>query len=305
MALLAATQGTPERVWSLLQILDAHGGEMARQDLIDWLNPKFVQAGYTAKDEKSAVDQTIQAALGLSLIDTSQRQFVRLLANEPGGSFAEFSDIIHARLLELDGQDADSVVLEAFAWLVVECEIQRSTLWISEWGADQFADRADDVLSKNRAQTEDRRFNKTKRSAWRRWIEFLGLSVTLPTNVEYPSVTERLAGELAKQIQPGQEVRADDFLNVVGARMPYLDRGRLFQEACQRCSVQTPTRSVSRVLSSALRDLADDGQVRLVVYGDARDGLQLSEDRLSRWRSFNAVVVEPSRAPVETEVANV
>ncbi|UKJ75446.1 hypothetical protein [Azospirillum brasilense] len=292
MALLSATQGTPERVWSLLTVLAAHGGSMERQDLLNWLNPRFVQAGAEVKDEKSAADQTIQAALGLGLIDTRDRSKVRLAIDSVPGRFPAFSDLIHARLLTAPEDDADATLIQVFAWLVVQAEIEGSTLWVEEWSRNDFADKANDALIGASDEAGERRFNTTKHAPWRRWMEHVGLMVSLPTGDEYPDVTKRLARELLGGALPlNQEIAANVFLEHIAKNLPYLDGGRLFNGMCQRLGHRMPARAVSLILSIALRNLRDDGHLIPVVSGDARDNFELFPDPFDKSHSFRAIIL--------------
>ncbi len=107
MALLSATQGTPERVWSLVSILAAHDEPMERQAVAAWLNPKYIEANEPARDEKTAVDQTIQAAHGLGFVDLSQRGLVQLLLSDVPSEFVEFADLVHDRLARMSSDAAE------------------------------------------------------------------------------------------------------------------------------------------------------------------------------------------------------
>lgn len=289
MALLSATEGTPERVWSLVSILAAHSGSMERQELARWLNPPFRSTHGEREDKKSAVDATIQVASDLDLIDTSERGAVRLINGYLSGKYDEFADLIHARLASLSDGDADAVLLEAFAWLAVQVEIEGSTLWVDDWSADEFADHADKALT---PEAGERRFNKTKRAPWRRWMEFVGLSVPLPTGEDHPCVTRRLERELFGGSLPlNEEIGAGRLLDYIAQRLPYLDGGRLFVRLCDRLGHHMAPQRLSRLLSSALRDLGEDGRVTLIVRGDARNNVELAPDQFSRAQSFSAAVL--------------
>lgn len=291
MALLSATQGTPERVWSLLTILAAHDASMERQVLTSWLNPRFIEGGQVAKEEKTAVDQTIQAAHGLRLVDSSQRNQVRLLVGDVPEDQNAFADLVHEKLIALPADEADAVLLEAFAWQVIQVELVGSTRWIDDWTNEQFADQANAALSPP-GWTGERRFNSTKRAPWRRWMEFLSLSTSLPSGHNYPYVTSRVERELHRGDLPvGQEVPAEEFMKMVANRLPYLDGGRIFSEYAARLSYSSAPRSVSRVLSTALRDLQEDGVITLVLHGDSSDNYTLASDAFSRTRSFGTVVI--------------
>lgn len=292
MALLSATQGTPERVYSLVRVLSAHGGGLERNELFAWLNPRYVQEGQASRDEKSAADQTIQAALSLKLIDTSDRSIVRLLLDRIPASFVELSDLVHAKLSTMSDADADAVLFEVLAWLTLQIEIEGSTIWVNEWSAQEFADRANEALTADEAEGGDRRFNSTKRAPWRRWIEFVGLSTMLPTNQDYPCVTSRLRREIGSCGLPfDQELDAHILLGRISQRMPYLDGGRIFEQACRARDYRMPPRKVSRFLSVGLRDLEAEGVLKFVLRGDARENYELASDRFSKFQSFGAVVL--------------
>jgi hypothetical protein len=302
MALLSATQGTPERVWSLLNILSAHGGEMDKQALIEWLNPRFTQGSNPPKDERSAVDQTIQAAVGLKLIDMGQRRSVRCLVDPIPTHYMAFSDLVHSRLTMTADEDADSVLLEAYAWLVIQIEIEGSTVWIQDWTADKFADTADAAILP-REGDPDRRFNKTKRAPWQRWMEMIGLSITLPTGNTHPDLTTRLERELFNGALPiDTELPVDQLMSHLAKYMPYLNGGRLFERVRQRLQFSAPTRTVSRLLSASLRDLQEDDRISLVARGDAADNFMLAHDNFSRWRSFGSIILRSTADQEATRV---
>jgi hypothetical protein len=258
---------------------------------MSWLNPRFMEGGQPAREEKTAVDQTIQAAHGLQLIDSSQRNQVRLLIDHVPEDQRAFADLVHERLIALPSDEADAVLLEAFAWQVVQVELEGSTRWIDDWTGEEFADRADAALSPT-GRTGERRFNSTKRAPWRRWIEYINLSASLPSGHNYPYVTSRLERELTRGDLPfGREVSGDDLMRVIAIRLPYLDGGRIFSQYAARLNHNPGPRIVSRVLSTALRDLQEDGVLTLVLRGDSSDNYTLAPDQFSRARSFGAVVL--------------
>lgn len=289
MALLSATEGTPERVWSLVSILAAHGGRIERQELVQWLNPPFRSVNGEVEEKKTAVDATIQVALDLDFIDTSERGYVRLVCDHPFAKYNEFSDLVHGRLANLSDEDADAVLFEAFAWLAVQVEIEGSTLWVEDWSADEFADTGDEALTPDAGK---RRFNTTKIAPWRRWLEFVGLSVPLPTGEDYPCVTRRVERELFGGSLPlDEEIVAGRLLDDIAQRLPYLDGGRLFVRLCDRLGHRMAPQRLSRLLSSALRELDEDGRVTLIARGDTRYIAELAPDQFSRVQSFSAAIL--------------
>jgi len=80
MSLLSSTQGTPERVWSLVSALHANGGTLDRTETIEWLNPGFLRDGQDIRERPDALNQTLGAASSLHAIELD-RDSVRLSLN--------------------------------------------------------------------------------------------------------------------------------------------------------------------------------------------------------------------------------
>ena len=192
--------------------------------------------------------------------------------------------------MALEGSAADVVILEAFAWLVAESDRSGGLEWIYQSGRDEFADKANTGLS-------GKEMNTTKLVAWRRWLAFLGLGVAMPNDrnaPDFPSPATRIARELARaDLTAGTSLLAGDFLELLGQRMPYLDRGRLFIQACQRIGHTATRGRLSPLVSVALRDLHDDHTLRLVPSGDAAERVRLSEDIAHAIDAFTTVIVFP------------
>src|SRR5437762_5592214 len=109
MSLMSDTQGTPERVWSLVRLLGAHGGEMPRHDVKEWLDPLERDTLGTA------VANTIGAASSLGLVSTDNNgKSLRLEVSDLPRDIDCFSDWVHDRLAKLPGDDSDAIVLAAF-----------------------------------------------------------------------------------------------------------------------------------------------------------------------------------------------
>jgi hypothetical protein len=265
---------------------------MERAAVTTWLNPLFLEAGQAARDEKTAVDATIQAASGLGFVDLSQRGMIQLLLEDLPTDFLGLSDIVHDRLAQLDSDAADSVLLEAFAWQAVQVEVEGGTGWIEDWSADEFAHRADVALCPP-GWSGERRFNSTKRAPWRRWIEFVGLQTGLPSNDSYPYITTRFERQLLRgKLPPGVEISADQLLSAVVTELPYLDGGKLFLKYAERVGLTVRPKAVSQLLSAALRDLQEEGKLTLIVRGDSSNNYELAHDPFSKWRSFSAVKIK-------------
>jgi hypothetical protein len=288
MTLLSSPQGTPERVWSLVAGLSALGGSLPRTTYEALLNPGFERDGVEVKAKATLASDAHNAALSLTLVD-SARDKVSLAVPLPE-TFPQFADLVHDRLTALGTGDGDAVLLEGYAWMVAESDRQNGLEWIYQAGREEFADKANAGLT-------GKEMNSTKAVAWRRWLAFLGLGVPMPSDrsaPNYPSPASRILREIERAgVERGAVLPASEFVALIGFRMPYLDRGRLFVQACQRIGHTPPVGRLSPLLSAALRDLHDDQSLRLVPSGDAADRIRLSADSSHAIDAFTTVVLLP------------
>lgn len=296
MALLAATQGTPERLWALAKILDAHGGTVPRTQLQQWLKPRFDGSLDSSREEKdrSLVGQVLQAASGLRLIESGRERVDLLIASLPSDINA-FADVVHGLLLAQPEQAADADILDAYACAVVQTEMLGNRQWLSDWTSAQIADLLTRSLTPRAVETSDQRYNPYRHPAWMRWLDFVGLNETLSSKTTLLSVTNRLErGLRASELPRDQALGPEEFLSWIASNLPYLDKGTLFLAAAKRMG-HAPAATVSRLLSAALRDLHEDELIRLVVpRGDAQVGAKLAPDSLAKIDAFNAVVLNGS-----------
>ncbi len=290
MTVLSRPNGTPERVWSLVGGITALGGDLDREDFVALLNPGYVRAGQSVKAAPTLASEGpgVATALGLVARDGSR------MAVAPGHApetVSAFLDEVHDVLCRAETGDLNSVILETYSWLVAESHRRQDIGWLFDVGQKTFADMADAALV---GEDEDGRLmNATKVPAWRRWLRALGLGVPMPdTGVDFPSPGRRIAIEIARGgVTPGTEFAAEDFVRLVAGRCPYLDRGRLFAQACHRAGWSGSPRNLSAVLSCGLRDLELDGVLTLRLLGDAADALSLAADPAALQPTFNSVVV--------------
>ncbi|MBD0703850.1 hypothetical protein PsyrCH409_06290 [Pseudomonas viridiflava] len=271
MSLLSDIQGSAERIWSLLRLLDANGGWMKRDEVPQWMNPQFTAESSVAPGpDATALSQTVGAAVSVGLIAATDGGYRLLLENVPL-RFDGFADAVHQTLCQLPSGHADYVVLEAYAAIVILTEKYGGTHWIRERNNTELADTV--LAQALRADSEEeRRFNSTKLTPWVRWVTFMGLAMPQQARgALYPTITERLERELSvlvDTLSPVTEHVFADFLVSLGQRMPYIDGGALFIDLAQREGLRPMGRRLSRVLSNALRDLHDDGRIELIAVGD-------------------------------------
>lgn len=290
MSLLSDTQGHPERVWSLLRLLDALGGSTPKEDIATWMMPaSFRQSDDSVKN----VQQLIGAARSLGLVVDKDGELALTIDRVPEDMIA-FSILAHQKLRE-EPAEADAIMLQVYACIVLETERTGGTNWLNEHKSSEIADRINAILEKG-VQTETRLFNKTKLTAWRRWMIALGLGVEAGRilGTFYPHPAEGLSRELIvirEEHGSDKEIPAGVFIKALARQMPYLDGGSVYKDISDRLGYQPQSGRVSRVLSEALLDLHAEGCLRLVPRADASDALTLVSHATSAIRSFAGVVI--------------
>lgn len=291
MSVLTRPQGVPERVWSLVAGLSSIGGKSDRETLDRLINPGFLRDGLLIKTKAELAGDALGAASSLKLIEAT-RDEAQLAPGFEGEDPAQFADRVHDRLVQLPPEESDRVLLEGYAWVAAESDRQSDLAWMYEWTRDEFADNANQGLTGE--DEGGKPMNTTKAVAWRRWLSFLGLGVALPlaNTPDFPSPAHRIARELDRAgLKPGEELTKARFLEIIAERMPYLDGGALFKQACQRIGHQPRPRRLSPLLSAGLRDLHDEGRIQMRPRGDASDALTLADDPTHPIQTFNLVLI--------------
>jgi hypothetical protein len=291
MSLLSDTQGTPDRVLSLLQLLAAHDGRLPRAEVLAWLNPAFVH-GTPRSNASPAADQTIGAALSLNFISQADDGY-RLEDGLEVETLDALADLTHQRLLSLDPTHPDAVLPQAFAFIAARAEQARGTAWLHNT-TNKLLGEAINAALPERTDTaaEGRRFNEYKLPPFWRWTILQGLALDLPGQGPHPYVAPRLALELARADLPrGEELPVRALLDVVAERMPYLDGGPLYRAAAEKLDLPAQARALSPLLSTALRDLHEEGVLTLGARADAAGLVSLADDRFSPIKAVQFVVL--------------
>jgi len=275
MSLLTDTQGTPERVWSTMSAVAAANGLLDRDDLQALLNPNFVRNGQERAPTDSAPKQAIGASVSLGLITLENGRY--RLGVEPAPDYATFTDRVHARLCSINASDPDYLVLETYAWMLLEIDKRQSLLWTAE-SAPNFAKAAENDIGN--PVGGELRINPTKITPWQRWIQVMDLAIDLPGNLGfYPTLTGRLVREIEGMDLPKDtEIPFGNFLAAAARAMPYIDGGALHELVLKKTGQKTDSRRLSRLLSMGLRDLADASRIELVIRGDAINTFELAAD---------------------------
>ena len=281
MSLLSDTNHTPQRVFALLRLLDALGGQLEFETIKTWFKPTtFRDTGQREPedDKHSNIRQMIGAAASLGLVEPAGNNSYRLSVEVPD-SLEAFADLVHDRLASAGNDHPDSIVLEAFAAVLAVTESVQNTSWLDESARDKAAKIQEAVHRDNNSDDETGlRFNSTKIAPWKRWIIFLGLGISMPKGDLYPYPAPRLARELGRArigASFPESLAMDRFMDLVAMRMPYLDGGRLFRSAAENIRLPPLERKLTRVLSGSLRDLHDDKQLALETIGDAKQSYSL------------------------------
>lgn len=290
MSLLSATQGTPERVLSAVQLLAAHGGTMPRADLIAWLNPNFLRSDQERAAPATAAEQTLSAASSLGLMTQTGGTYA-LAEDGDLASLDALADRTHDHLIAAADDHADSVLMQAFAHVARQTDHAQGVGWL-QLSNKVFADLIQTKLPPRRgADAEKLLFNETKVSHFWRWMMFVGLATNLP-DINYPYVAERLARELRRSGLPrGQEIPVRDVLATIAQRMPYLDGGSHFTAAADRLELPAAGRALSPLLSTALRDLHEDSVLVLGVRRDAPNIVSLADDPFTTQSAVQFIVL--------------
>lgn len=293
MSVLSQPQGTPERVWSLIDGIQAAGGSLTAQDYAALLNPGYIREGNTiAIDPKRAQNATgVSTSLKLVVKEGDSYQFALGSPVTP----EDFPDAVHDVLLSLGRSEPNAVMLNAYAWIVAESHRRKDLAWCNDMDRTSFVDA---MLAGLTGEDEDgsRPMNTTKLPAWQRWMVFLGLCQDLPatekTNYWHFSPARRIARELVRAEVPyGESVPLSELLSAVAIRCPYLDGGSKYSLACKAIGYVHPPRVLSAALTVGLRELEADGILDFDLVGDSRDAVQFVPDPSFRTNSFNRVTV--------------
>ncbi len=293
MSILSQPQGTPERVWSLVNGIQAIGGTLSPDDFGALLNPGYVRDGAKVIAERTLAQDATGVSTSLRLIVKEGNSFHCAL--EQSLTHEAFPDLIHDILINTPDEESNSTILNAYAWLVAESHKQKDLSWSTFKDTKSFVE---DMLEGLTGDDDDgaRPMNTTKLPAWRRWVVFLGLCESLPGLVNAPfwhfSPARRIKKELQRANVPeGQTITGSELLRVIANRCPYLDGGRKYQKACSKMGYVHGQRELSAALTVGLRELEAEEVLEFGLLGDSSDALLMVPDPTLRTNSFNRVKI--------------
>jgi len=296
LSVLSQPQGTPERVWSLIDGLQAAGGLLRQEDFVALLNPGYTREGSTVAVHRTQAQNAVGVSTSLKLVEKEGSEF--RLAVATGITRESFSDLIHDVLLEFRGAEPNAVMLDAYAWLVAESHRRKDLAWCADMDRTSMVEA---MLVGLTGDDDDgsRPMNTTKLPAWQRWLVFIGLCEDLPTpsksNFWHFSPARRIARELARaEVEVDMPMSGSDFMRLIALRCPYLDGGRKYAQACTSIGYTHGPRELSAALTVGLRELEADGILDFNLIGDSSDALYFVPDPSFRTNSFNRVTVRGS-----------
>lgn len=293
MSLLATPTGRPERVYSLVSLVRTFGGRIRSGEAKEWLVPQYRSAdGLSSSDDErdtkpgERVQEVFRVARDLRLLAAEKDDWVG--ARELPATRRDFARYVHVHLCSLPPHDADAVLLRAYAWCAAYIE-RHGVAALVEKPAKDLATQIAAALGRNSTGDDEKAFNTTKLPAWKDWMAYLGLGWNdLPGAQGFlPDPSRRVEDELPTLLLPGKRVDARSFVAAIGEAFPYLDGGRLFDEACSKGLSAPPVGQLSRILSQAMRALTERGVLRCEMVGDARKGVGLFSDPLSKLNAFS------------------
>ncbi|NJN35762.1 MAG: hypothetical protein HC794_00375 [Nitrospiraceae bacterium] len=273
--------------------IQASGGKLSPEDFGSLLNPGYMRDGTKIIAERTLAQDATGVSTSLRLVNKENNSFHYAL--EQSLTYETFSDIVHDILINTPNEEANSTVLDAYAWLVAESHKQKDLSWSAFKDTRSFVE---EMLEGLTGDDDDgaRPMNTTKLPAWRRWLVFLGLCESLPGLTNAPlwhfSPARRIKKELqCANVPEGQIFTGSELLRTIANRCPYLDGGRKYQNACSKMGYVHGQRELSAALTVGLRELEAEEVLEFGLLGDSSDALLMVPDPTLRTNSFNRVTI--------------
>ncbi len=287
MSVFSDTQGTPERVYALMRLIEAAGPSLPRKVAADLFDPK-VALGWIAEEGRSDFVQTLSAAESLGLIEETNGALT-IVGGAAPPTYLDFGDIVHAHLVTASPDNPNGTVLDAFSLFVERLEAEGNGQWLATVSNNALADQIRSLLASKRSEAGT--FNPTRVAPLAKWTSAIGL-MTEVTDRQKPiaDLSRRLVRELRSVPREAREagMPSSAFVTWILERMPYLPGGSRFASLFGDVGIAGAGR-LPIVLSAALRDLHDDGIIRLEALGDSGGSARLAEDRFHALEAFDNV----------------
>ena len=277
MSLLSSTQGTPERVRSLSNLLVSLGEAQDAAQLERLLAPR----GLVGESIGSVLSHSLNVAKDLRLIRTVEGG--RYAPEDGIGPMDEDAFADHAHDVLCSTEDLNTIVLQSFCYLLLRSDRERGADWIRNMNRDGIANAIDAGLPRH-TETEQgkRQVNGTKLTVLMRWWSYLGLCTSsIPGIYVYPDPSDRLSRVVKRSLttgvlEAGVQTDPREFRRVVCEAAPYLDSGSMSSSVQISSGLELDEQSASWALTTGVEQLEFDGTLEIVASSDASGGLRMA-----------------------------
>lgn len=275
MEIINNNQVTPHRLHALVRLVPRLRMPN-RNDLLEMLQPPDL---VNSQDASKAV---YLAAVNYRLIVEDENDRVSLHPDigkrQNIESATNFRTFMQKRLTGIADENADNYLLNfVTAWYAVQNErifqYQKKDEISQRFNIDMDPRGEEELLE------EGRLFNPTKLNGWLTWASFLGWGWTMTVGSKellMPDTHKRLSPVLQSLLPDSKEIPFTQFAERVAEICPELDGGTLFEKCWQASrSAELRGNQLSLMLSTGLRSLHDNDEIRLISHADAKEVWQL------------------------------
>ncbi len=277
MEIINVSQVEPHRLRAMTKLISDLQGPK-RQDIISLLQPEALLAGNTSESALSASKNTFRIAVDCRLVtdtdtENAEKVTAALVTPEQVATMTSFQQLMQNRVLGVNEENQPNYLFNLYsAWYAVQDEKVFYELAVAGYDDPFNTEVFPDI-------TDDRRFNSTKFSAWRKWAVFLGLGWVARIggrDILVPDATVRLRSIIKQLFQDNETIRFGQFMEQLAIKCPELDEGNLFNY-CWQASRGSEQRGnqVSLMVSTGLRTLDGLKEIKLTEQADALNIWQL------------------------------
>ena len=284
MSLLNYTAGTPGRVFALLRLVRQLGSEasVSRELATAWMADAEIRTRESANKgrPKEGMDHTCTFACETGLLEGPVEGPWR--TSTDWVDIDQMADAVHERLAHLTDDDDNSIVLGAYAVLLMYGDLEGHFGWgirVQKQVANELNDRL--VALKNVKKGDV--ISDEKFRTWEGWIAAMGLlrpEANLLPFAPYPLPRmRREIGVLCRLHGPNSKMPAREFWEELTDRMPYMDNGRLWNSIRSKLGaslgISPFVSTLSYPSSICMHQLAEENVIKLELVPDAQLGLRL------------------------------
>jgi hypothetical protein len=268
MEIINESQVEPRRLQALIRLI-SYLEAPKRQELFDLLQPTALMERFQSKEPQLAARITNRIAVDYGLAKENDEKVLRLqAASAQVETMSAFQAYMQKSILEETLENQPNYRFNLFsAWYAVQDE--RVFHDLPTRGYDVAF--CEEVFP----GVEDRPFNSTKFSAWRKWANFLGLGWLTrigSKEILVPDATKRLKNVLPSLFQEESKLPFGLFMEHLASICPELDGGVLFNKCWQASrGADQHGNNVSLMVSTGLRTLQGMDIIKLIDQVDAID----------------------------------